>query len=151
MTDGDTDTLQEMRRNVTHNQESSSHSTTTTTAANANTKNIITCAQLRWGRHVSTFRERFGVFDVIMGSDIIYVEEIIEPLFDTVQQLLRCKSHSTQTVTCSDGNEDEPKFLLAYARRNVNIELVFDCAKRHGFQWMEPDDVEGVFVFTRIK
>ena len=150
LTDGDTDTLQEMRRNVKHNQDLSSASNTTS-ATYSDTKNIITCAQLRWGRHVSTFRERFGDFDVIMGSDIIYVEEIIEPLFDTIQQLLRCKSHPINPEINCNGNEDEPKFLLAYARRNVNIELVFDCAERRGFQWMEPDDVEGVFVFTRHK
>lgn len=76
--------------------------------------------------------EKSTKYDIILGSDIIYVEEIIIPLFDTVSYLL------------------EPihgQFLLSYARRNVSVDLVFNTAKRYGFVWEEPKHSEGVFIF----
>ncbi len=56
-------------------------------------------------------------FDILLGSDIIYVEHVVEPLFDTVSQLL--SSHGV--------------FLLAFARRNVSIDYVLYVAQRQGF------------------
>ena len=151
MTDGDTDTLKQMRHNVKLNLSEEEISSSTSP---------IRCEQLRWGRNLSSFRERHindykkrngenndsydGLFDLIMGSDIIYVEEILEPLFETVAQLL-----SIQTNDMKNNTESTPKFLLAYARRNVSIDLVLNCATRFGFEWVEPNDSEGVFIFTR--
>lgn len=135
LTDGDTDTLKELRRNVDHNLQHVGASSS-----------LLPCHQLRWGRNVSNFRKRYeGLFDVIMGSDIIYVEEILDPLFETVQELLSTRKQSSSTSV----KNSEPKFLLSYARRNVNIDLVFDCAHKHGFSVLKPDNSEGVFVFTR--
>eukprot|EP00978_Attheya_sp_CCMP212_P007268 scaffold16926_cov59-Attheya_sp.AAC.2 len=141
LTDGDTDTLAEMRHNVLINTNQ------TTEKQDGSKISTITCRQLRWGRNVDTFfeqqkqvqtaiNERWNGYDIIMGSDIIYVEEIIEPLFQTVVTLLG-----------KDG-----KFLLAYARRNVSIDLVFACAQRHDLTWTVncPDNNgEGIFIFER--
>ena len=118
MTDGDTDTLENLRRNVQSNCP--------------NTETVL-CRQLVWGRNVNTFVETHGQFDTILGSDIIYVAEILEPLWQTVDQVL-----------ARDGS-----FLLAYARRNVSIDLVLAEATKHGFVWETPEATEGVFVFTR--
>ena len=46
-------------------------------------------------------------FDVVMGSDIIYVEDILDPLFDTVANFMK--------------DNLDLVFLLSYARRNVSI------------------------------
>ncbi|KAI2494226.1 lysine methyltransferase [Fragilaria crotonensis] len=100
MTDGDTDTLAQLRENV---------------KANGCTK--ITCPQLRWGHRVAEFVEHHGKFDIIIAADIIYVENILEPLFDTAVALM---GHT---------------FLLSYARRNVKIDLVMECADRHHLSW----------------
>jgi len=54
---------------------------------------------LRWGQHIKAFKKRWSVdaakdnddgggFDVIMGSNIIYAEDILKPLFDTIVELL---------------------------------------------------------------
>jgi len=118
LTDGDTDTLENLRRNVQSNC--------------ADTQTVL-CRQLVWGRNVESFVKNIGHFDTILGSDIIYVEEILEPLWQTVDQVLAANG----------------SFLLAYARRNVSIDLVLAEATKHGFVWETPKEAEGVFVFTR--
>jgi hypothetical protein len=70
-------------------------------------------------------------FHLLLGSDIIYVEEILDPFFQSVDLLLA----------------DNGAFWLAHARRNVKIDLVSETAGRYGFEM--PDDTEGVFVFRR--
>jgi predicted nicotinamide N-methyase len=112
MTDGDTDTLAQLRVNV---------------KSNACTK--VKCPQLRWGHRISEFVRHFGRFHIILAADIIYVEDILEPLFDSVVALM------------------EEKFFLAYARRNVNINLVLECAERHNLIWTAPEGDDGVFIF----
>lgn len=123
LSDGDTDTLQEMRHNV---------------ALNTNIRYVcsdtnIRCEQLVWSRRLKDFQKYFGTFDVILASDVIYVEEILEALFATVVTLMNVKG----------------KFLLSYARRNVNIELVLAVAKSHGLQWSQPDGSDDVYVMHR--
>ena len=112
MTDGDTDTLAHLRDNV---------------KTNCCTK--TKCPQLRWGHRVAEFLEHYGKFDVLIAADIIYVEDILEPLFDTVVALM---------------NE---KFLLSYARRNVKIDHVLACADRHNLGWTQPGGDDGVYIF----
>jgi protein N-lysine methyltransferase METTL21D len=127
ITDGDSDSLRGMRENVEKNSSS------------VNTSKLK-CRQLRWGMNLCQFSQHCsadmnaeGRFDTIMGSDIIYVETILEPLFQTVDALL------------SSGG----KFILAYARRNVKIDFVLTTATKYLFKWDQPDGEEGCFVFTR--
>ena len=79
-------------------------------------------------------------FDVIIASDVIYVEYILDDLFDTITGML------------SPCNSDA-KFVLAYARRAVDISLVFQFATKHGLVWTTPnnDETEGVYIFSRQK
>ena len=46
--------------------------------------------RLRWGDPADTaaLTERFGRFDVVLGADVVYVEEAVPQLFSTVRQLL---------------------------------------------------------------
>lgn len=133
ITDGDSDSLRGMRENVLLNR-----------GLDGLPLDNVKCRQLRWGlqleefgRHVAADLLPDGRFDVIMGSDIIYVESILEPLFATVDSLL----------TYDKGGA----FILAYARRNVKIDLVFSTAERLGFEWAQPEGEEGCFVFSRVK
>ena len=100
--------------------------------ANVTAKDGVECRQLRWGKEfLSSFKEEF---DIILASDVIYLEEVIEPLLDTVVALL------------APGG----LFWLSYARRNVSIDKVLSSAKRHGLEWSEPsENAEGVYVFQR--
>ena len=137
LTDGDTDALARMRDNVTLN--------------NNNMANFSQCCQLVWGEHVDRFRDVHGTFDLILGSDIIYVEEIVVPLWDTIDHLLARNSTDDGDDDDNNNNRSNNKgaFWLAYARRNVSIELVLTQAEKRGFVWTIPDAAEGVYVFTR--
>lgn len=127
LTDGDSESLSNMRANIQRNSSLVPSSTN------------IQCLQLKWGSRIGEFKAKCnlptpaGLFDLVMGSDIIYVETILEPLFQTVDALL----------------SPSGSFVLAYARRNVKIDLVFQTADRFGFQWTEPTSSEGCFVFQR--
>ena len=103
---------------------------------------VLPCRQLIWQRGVEEFKKRWCTdeqnqdgFDIIMGADIIYTEEAVEPLFNTVSSLLsKANPHS--------------KFLLAYARRNVKIDFVLNYAEKCGLIWSQPKDAEeGVYIF----
>ena len=119
LTDGDTDTLALLRDNVAANVSSGK----------------VECRQLRWGQEFVRASYSQETFHLLLASDVIYVEEIIEPLLDTVVARL-----------AQDG-----VFWLSYARRNVSIDKVLACAERHGLFWREPSEAaEGVYVFQRI-
>ena len=90
---------------TTHQQQ---HHPTTSADNNKNTA----CIESSTGMTTTDSK-----FDILLGSDIIYVEHVVEPLFDTVSQLL--SSHGV--------------FLLAFARRNVSIDYVLSVAQRQGF------------------
>lgn len=113
LTDGDTDAIANLRSNVARN-----------------TTDVVV-KQLIWG---VPQRDAIGLCDTIIGSDIIYLEEMLEPLWATVNDIL------APTGT----------FLLAFARRNVSIDLVFEKADQFGFTWLMPDQTEeGVIIFRR--
>ena len=121
LTDGDTDALAGLRTNVTQN------------AATYRCPSVRT-AQLVWGEGLDDFTHTYGsTFDSILGADIIYVEEILQPLWATVDRLLSA----------------EGVFLLAYARRNVSMDLVLAQATARDFLWETPADAEGVYLFRR--
>mmetsp|Transcript_5561 Transcript_5561/g.8124 ORF Transcript_5561/g.8124 Transcript_5561/m.8124 type:complete len:265 (+) Transcript_5561:95-889(+) len=129
LTDGDTDVLANMRDNVASN-----------TLNEHKSENTISCHQLRWGKSnhdTEVLATHFGKFDIILASDVIYMEEAIEPLFDTIMELLTMKKNGM--------------VWLSYARRNVGIDAVLSCAQRHGLQWTTPEGTEGVFVLQRYK
>lgn len=133
LSDGDSISLSNMRDNVERNKHLFLNDD------NINNNVNIQCLQLRWGINIEEFLLKCnlstfdGLFDVILGSDIIYVETILEPLFLTIDKLL---THNGV-------------FILAYARRNVKIDYVFQTAIKYGFQWTEPTSEEGCFIFQR--
>jgi Lysine methyltransferase len=149
LTDGDTDALAQLRRNVQANCVCARDAADNDDKSSSNShKKNVTCRQLVWGRNLDSFVSEHGVFDVVLGSDIIYVPEIIEPLFETIERILMNRPDDDD----GDAHHDPPPtFILAYARRNVPIDLVLDHAKQRGFVWTCPDNesAEGVFCFQR--
>lgn len=118
LTDGDTDTLKQLRQNVRHNIK--------------NDDGSIECRQLLWGKeYVMQYIQQQQLtgsktFDLIIGSDLLYVPSVIQPLFETVLHLL---------------NPDSGKFLMAHCCRrvgnDVTLEEVLSVAKDLGFECEE--------------
>jgi predicted nicotinamide N-methyase len=124
LTDGDTDALVQLRENVERNKSK------TDSGEGNNNAAIISCHQLLWGRQTAMdFLERQHhhgqtqtqplLFDVVLASDVIYVADIIPPLWETIQSLLTPNG----------------VFLLAYAKRKVPVSfaLVLSAAEEAGF------------------
>ncbi len=183
LTDGDTDVLNELRYNVDENLKRKNHEENDDNSDDDDddddkeeeeeeveveairkkrkkpSEEIVPCYQLLWGKkHTQPFKEQIlksiasdkldetqpmDGFDVIIASDVIYVEYILDDLFETIVTLL--------------SSSPDAKAYIGYARRAVDIKLVFECAERHGLTWVEPscDDnndkstVEGVYIFSR--
>lgn len=130
ITDGDTEALVHLRGNVERNKPEISTSEEST----------VSCHQLIWGRETSTsFLEQHArgqVYDVLIASDIIYAECIIQPLWETVQTLL---------------SRIDGVFVMAFARRKVpvSIQYVLDSAVKNGFVYelVREDKEEGIWVY----
>lgn len=80
LTDGDTDTLKQLRRNPHHNIKND---------------DSIECRQLLWGKEYAIqFLQQQSTgskkFDLIIGSDLLYVPSVIKPLFETVLPTAVC-------------------------------------------------------------
>ena len=118
-TDGDSNVLAAMRGNMEANKSPSD--------------TAITTLQCIWGENLSSMGIPPQSVDVIIGADIIYVTEILHPLFTTVSHFL----HPTGS------------FVLSYARRNVKIDYVLDMATAFGMSYATPDESEGCFIFKR--
>lgn len=79
------------------------------------------------------FLERYRKFDTILGADVIYTKDAIQPLFDTVAFLLK-KPHG--------------QFVLSRCTRwnNVDDNVVIDAAKMRCLDCTQPS--KGIYVFN---
>lgn len=120
LTDGDSEALVHLKRNIELNRRST----------------LVSGHQLIWGRESSTaFRERYcGRFNLILASDIIYVESIIEPLWDTIINLM----------------ETGGLFVMAFARRRVpvSIEFVLESAEKAGLSYLLEKEDDGLYIYS---
>ena len=136
ITDGDSDALVHLRDNVDRNRNTDSEDGNYDSNVGK-----VSCKQLIWGKDTS---EKFlsdvakdKKYDVILASDIIYSPVIVEPLWETIQTLLKKPSGV---------------FVMAYARRKVpvSIELVCEKGEESGFvhEMVKEDKEEGIWVYT---
>ena len=138
ITDGDSDALVQLRENVNRNRTRASEQDAATATGTDDCK--VSCHQLIWGKEsASQFLTQIAKndrYDIILASDIIYSLVIVEPLWQTVQLLLKKKGGV---------------FVMAYARREVpvSIELVLKASMEHGFSYelVKEDDVDGIWVY----
>ena len=82
-------------------------------------------AQLVWGNDAqqTAIQQTLGVFDIVVGADVVYNLEAIEALFVTVQAL---SSHEVQAM-----------LILCYIVRRVSENALCNSATRHGFVVMQ--------------
>lgn len=76
-------------------------------------------------------------FDIIFGSDLIYVPSVIVPLFETVSRMLSPKSGV---------------FIMAHCARRqgseVTVDSVLDAALEAGFSYKLVDQDDDISVYT---
>ena len=119
VTDGDTDVMANLSHNVYMNRRDDH---------NENSQSSLSCRQLVWGRNLTTFQQEQGFHSVILATDVLYSSKCVEPLWQTVDELL-----------APDG-----LFLLAFCPHSVTMDEVLDKAEQLGFQWACPNISECV-------
>jgi predicted nicotinamide N-methyase len=107
LTDGDPLTMEKLAVNVEENTVDNGCA--------------VTARTLLWGKHADLVEEFPDGFDVVLAADVIYEEEAIEPLLETVM------------ATLKEG--PDALFLLSFARRNVSIEKVLAAATKRGLSY----------------
>lgn len=107
-TDGDEPTLALLQENIHDNHSQVFHS------------------KLYWSRDIEAFKVEFpDRFEIMLAADVIYEEDQVQPLIDTVSALL---------------HQPDGRFLLAFARRNVPMDRVIIAAEQAGFVYEIIDD-----------
>ena len=158
MTDADTITLEKMRFNVTQNCSSTFTSTDTesgiaTSSGSSRTSSSIDCKQLIWNEQLETFHHQYGNWDTILGADVIYTRESLEPLFDTILFFLLQHQLESKNQNNSSNNTNKlsssvvGRFVLSRYNKwgDISDETVLDAAKARNLIWTKPS--EGIFVF----
>jgi len=165
LTDGDTDALKQLRRNVERNKVKRQRS-------DAEGDHRISSHQLLWGRETA---EQFlhrqhrrlqrndgnqeittAKFDLILASDVVYAPSVIEPLFETVQVLLsKQQEHSQHNEPATAAAAS--KFVMAFVdgrKVPVTKEHVLRVASDAGFahecvyrDCKENPDDKGVLIY----
>lgn len=81
--------------------------------------------QLVWGSnvHKEAIQQAVGLFDVILGADVVYTAEAISSLFTTLQALLCPKADAMA--------------LLCYIVRRVSEKFLQESANAHGLQVLD--------------
>ena len=120
-TDGDVKVMENLRYNMKLNGLKG-HSTPDCAVLDSEAREI-SCHQLIWDNDLQNFESTHGKFSVIMGTDVFYASESIEPLWNTVNALL----------------EPDGSFLLAFATHKVSISQVLEKATQLGFTWENPN------------
>jgi len=101
-------------------------------------------AYLLWGQTAAEdFASERPPFDVILAADVVYEEEQIAPLFETVSAIMsRTTTSSADADADADGGANSTgssgsggRFILAYARRNVPLDRVLEEAYSRGMAW----------------
>mmetsp|Transcript_24844 Transcript_24844/g.36756 ORF Transcript_24844/g.36756 Transcript_24844/m.36756 type:complete len:174 (+) Transcript_24844:325-846(+) len=131
LTDSDTDALFQLRANVILNHLS---------PVKENNIASISCHQLLWGENTArAFLARHGgKFDVIIGSDLVYVPNVIQPLMETVSVLL---SKSRNGI-----------FVMAHCARRqgneVRLEMIFDAAEQAGLEYNLLQEDNDIYLYS---
>ena len=169
LTDGDTDTLDNMRDNVSANSSRTNDDNDDCggggdTMGDDVQEESILCKQLRWGQNVADFREKWNPegFDVVMvrislfPSLFIYILYCLHCRILKIQLLLQFMIQKKgsdiiyvkeyvkvlfQTVSLLLSSKPGSIFLVSHMKRNptLNFDYIYACAKECGFDWTSPE------------
>lgn len=131
ITDGDTNALAQLRQNLHANMPSNPHPTSK-----------VVVEQLLWGESyakgflkVCEENHEPTLFDILIASDVVYVSDIIRPLWETAKTLL---------------DPNQGVFYFAYcSRRNVpvKIESVLEAAEEFDFSYVCADVRDDIYIY----
>jgi len=91
-----------------------------------NNMNNVSCCWLKWGKH-SEYLNPLPLhhFDIVLGSDLVYLKESIEPMIETVSSLA--------------SKEIGTKFILTYVSRGEDLDQeLMHCIEKFGFALDSP-------------
>ncbi|EGC35383.1 hypothetical protein DICPUDRAFT_152320 [Dictyostelium purpureum] len=140
-TDGDEKSLPLLQDNVEANKDLYKDS-----------KNKPNVERLFWGKTdtLEKFKEQYQSkfeFDIVIGSDLIYVDDSIEPLFYTVDSIL------------SKSQSNSPTFYLSFLDRKNHLPVLKSVSQKYNFTMesielnflnYEPSTMSKMFIFKRI-
>ncbi|OWK12740.1 METTL21A [Cervus elaphus hippelaphus] len=81
--------------------------------------------ELTWGQNLGSFSP--GEFDLILGADIIYLEETFADLLQTLEHL--CSNHSMVLLACRIRYERDYNFLAMLERQFTVSKVHYDSEK----------------------
>uniref|UniRef100_A0AC11CZI8 Methyltransferase 21A, HSPA lysine n=1 Tax=Ovis aries TaxID=9940 RepID=A0AC11CZI8_SHEEP len=81
--------------------------------------------ELTWGQNLGSFSP--GEFDLILGADIIYLEETFTDLLQTLEHL--CSNHSVVLLACRIRYERDYNFLAMLERQFTVSKVHYDSEK----------------------
>uniref|UniRef100_A0AAA9SVJ2 Protein N-lysine methyltransferase METTL21A n=2 Tax=Bos TaxID=9903 RepID=A0AAA9SVJ2_BOVIN len=81
--------------------------------------------ELTWGQNLGRFSP--GEFDLILGADIIYLEETFTDLLQTLEHL--CSNHSVVLLACRIRYERDYNFLAMLERQFTVSKVHYDSEK----------------------
>ena len=127
-TDGDIDVLENLQNNINENASTRTDENDDSYYEDSKTDgivqpNLISCPQLIWGEDLQKFKDEYGQQQVMMGTDVLYFPACVNPLWETVTELL----------------EKDGLFLLAFCPHSVTVDEVLDKARSYGFKWEKPN------------
>ena len=133
MTDGDTSVLKNMRYNVEQNTK------VMTDARHSYDGISVYCEQLIWGKREQCDRlvERYGIPNVILAADCLYMAPAVKPFFDTIDDLFRTRSKSRDSHQEEEESQPYQELqILIYvlvSASQVPPSMISEEAERVGF------------------
>ena len=161
ITDGDYQVLNNLRYNVQlngltlleaiDNDDDNVTNEETSPASIQLTTMMVSCPQLIWGKnHAIKFKKRYGMQDIIIATDCVYITQSVYPLFETVHELLQPDGIFLFVNTCASSCSIEDVFKIASLE-----EFGFVCSTKTDELWSHVENREEeknpVYVFRRRK
>ena len=172
LTDGDTTVLNNLRFNVGQNIDGYSDENDNGGSGDSSSYPAVSvsCPQHIWGNDIDNFIESYGKANVIIATDCVYIPQSLEPLWQSIDQLLltNVDNHGEESEHDDKDNKNERinnnnnDGIFIYTNRCASaapIEMVLEMATRFGFTWTtssstlkedEGDELsDKVFIFTK--
>ena len=85
----------------------------------------VVVKELTWGQNLESFSP--GEFDLILGADVIYLEDTFSDLLQTLEHL--CSNNSVILLACRIRYERDTNFLTMLERQFIVSKVHYDSEK----------------------